>query len=156
MLPTASSPIEKVFPKEELDKAEKRFVYSFASAYFENLGEGKFQKKDLPMEAQIAPIYAFTSLDTDRDGQPEGIFWGGNFSGVGPFQGSYDASLGGFALIRSGAGFEYMPPQKSGFWVEGEVRKMLSIPGDNGQPMIIIAKNNGPVQLFSLPSSFSY
>ena len=152
----AASPIEHIFPKEELAKAEKRFVYSFASAYFENQGGGKFQKKELPMEAQIAPIYAFTSLDTDSDGLAEGICWGGNFSGVGPFQGSYDASLGGLALIRSGANFEYIPPRKSGFWVEGEVRNLLKLSMANDRQVLIVAKNNSPIQLFELPSSLSF
>src|SRR2546422_4335629 len=52
-----------------------------------------FRSHALPTEAQFAPIYASLAGDFDGDGRID-LVTAGNFSGVTPVEGRYDASYG--------------------------------------------------------------
>ena len=150
----ANSTVDDIFEANELDAAEKRLVYTFSSIMLENLGEKGFQIRELPFEAQASPIYSFETHDINGDSVLD-VFWGGNFSGVGPYQGKYDASFGGMALYSPGKDFQYLAPRESGFWVFGEVRKVLKFSRSNDITSLIISTNNGPIQLFRIPQSLN-
>ena len=143
----AEADINKVLTKEELKGAEIRKIYTLSSAYFENQGNGSFRMIELPDEAQVAPIYDFETLDMDRDDTLE-VFWGGNKSGVGAYQGKYDASFGGMGRMLGGS-LQVMSARESGLWVSGEVRDIRFISEPNSPILLIFAKNNDPLQVFS-------
>src|SRR4029079_17666671 len=58
---------------------------TLSSSCFINDGKGNFVRKDLPEDLQLAPIMSFTS---DAGGD---LFAAGNFYGVIPYEGRYDA-----------------------------------------------------------------
>jgi hypothetical protein len=60
-----------------------------SSCCFINDGKGNFKKMALPNELQLAPVMSFVSL-SNNDGSPE-FLAGGNFYGVTPYEGRYDA-----------------------------------------------------------------
>ena len=74
----------------------------FASAVALNTGDGTFALQPLPVEAQLAPVYAALADDFDGDGRMD-LLLGGNFYGVTPVRGRYDASYG-LLLRGDGAG----------------------------------------------------
>ena len=87
------------FPKADLRAARTLVANTFASAIARNDGRGQFVLQPLPVEAQLAPVYAVVAEDFDRDGRTD-LLLGGNFNGVPPIQGRYDASYG--LLLRGG------------------------------------------------------
>ena len=72
---------------------------TFASAVALNDGQGPLHAAAAPVEAQFAPVYAVVAEDFDRRGRID-LLLGGNFHGVPPMLGRYDASYG--LLLRGG------------------------------------------------------
>ena len=75
------------------------------------------------------------------------LFLGGNFYGLKPEVGRYDANYGVTLLGNRKHGFDYLPPAKSGLFITGEVRDISTIDTKNGK-QIIVARNNDALQLF--------
>ncbi|WP_315815710.1 VCBS repeat-containing protein [Paraflavitalea speifideaquila] len=63
------------------------------SCWLENIGNGKFVKRYLPMEAQFAPVNAIVCVDIDGDGMID-LLLAGNEYQTEVMTGRYDASYG--------------------------------------------------------------
>ncbi len=74
------------------------------SAVFLNDGKGHFTIEALPMEAQLSPVYAAVVYDLNGDGFKD-IFLAGNFYGLKPQTGRFDASYGTLLLGDRTASF---------------------------------------------------
>jgi hypothetical protein len=111
-----------------------------------NNGNGTFTVEALPAEAQFAPIYTALPGDFDGDGRID-LLVGGNFSGVPPVLGRYDASYG---LMLKGDGAGHLTPvdlAESNLVIDGEVRHMASLRGARGERLIVVARNNDKVEI---------
>src|SRR5256886_17462845 len=69
-----------------LSPAERKLAYvaqavTFASAYLENLGSGKFALRPLPLAAQIAPVFGMLAGDYDGDGNLDVLLVGNSHAG---------------------------------------------------------------------------
>jgi len=73
---------------------------------------------------------------------------GNNYS-VRPSYGRYDASYGWCLLGEPGHAYHTMMPLESGFTVKGDARRICTI-GISGKPYVVIAVNNGDLQVFRL------
>jgi len=127
-------------------KASVSCSEQFASLLALNRGDGTFELRPLAVEAQFAPIYASLAGDFDGDGKTD-LVVAGNFSGVTPVQGRYDASYG---LLLHGDGhgqFAAVDMERSGLVIEGQVRHMALLKRANGDRLIVIARNNDRLQL---------
>jgi hypothetical protein len=141
-----ASRIEDIFPASDLKKATVLEARFFASAIALNKGNGTFAIETLPIEAQFAPIYAALADDYDGDGRTD-LLLGGNFDGVTPVRGRYDASYG-LLLRGDGAGhFASVDLEESGLVLEGQVRDMELVRGPNGGRLIVVARNNDRLQV---------
>ncbi len=137
--------IEDIFPREQLEKATVLEAHQFASAIALNKGNGGFDLQPLPAEAQFAPVYATMAEDFDGDGRVD-ILLGGNFDGVTPLLGRYDASYG-LLLRGDGTGrFASMDLAESGLLIEGQVRDMKPLRHVTGR-VIVVARNDDRLQL---------
>ncbi len=145
----AGKEIGELFTKEELNgkNAHQYEVNTFESVFVENLGNGKFEVKPLPKEAQVSKIYAIKTFDVDGDKKNE-ILLGGNLYGVSTYQGRYDASYG-LILKHTKNGFVSMMPTSTGFILNGEVRDIQSIKTAKST-QIIVARNNQTPQVFKI------
>lgn len=115
-----------------------------ASCYFENLGNGKFAKHILPIEAQFAPVNAILCHDFDKDGHTD-LLLAGNEYQTEVMTGRYDASYG---LLLKGDGkhtFTPVLPAESGFITNGDVKSMKLL----GQS-VIVGVNNDSLQTFKI------
>jgi len=142
----AEKTIRDIFTPEELQGAKVLEATNLHSCFIENKGNGNFEMKPLPTLAQLSPVFCFLVLDYDKDGNKD-LLLAGNFTAVKPEIGNYDASYG---LLLKGDGknnFTPIPVSQSGFFVQGEVRDMVSLKLANQKEVMVIAKNNDKVQV---------
>jgi hypothetical protein len=141
-----ASQIQDIFPASELVQAQVREAYVFASSVALNNGDGSFDLRPLPTEAQFAPIYAALLGDFDGDGHSD-VIVAGNFSGVTPVRGRYDASYGLLLRGDGAGGLASVDLEKGNLVIEGQVRDMKLLLRADGDRLIIVARNNDTVQI---------
>jgi hypothetical protein len=141
-----ASRIEDIFPAADLKSATVREAYTFASSVALNNGNGTFTVEQLPTEAQFAPIYASLAEDFDGDGRVD-LLVGGNFYGVTPALGRYDASYGLMLRGKGDGQFQPLDMEASGVAIEGQVRRIKSPRGANGQRLVVVARNNDKLEI---------
>ncbi|MGZ3764304.1 MAG: hypothetical protein ACXVA2_06550 [Mucilaginibacter sp.] len=74
---------------------------------------------------------------------------GGNFSGVFPYEGRYDADYGDMMLVDKNRNFKYISSTTSGFLLRGEVRDIKAIKTAGGT-IYAVAFNNKEIRFFKL------
>jgi hypothetical protein len=94
---------------------------------------------------QVSPLFGFARLS----GSYNGILAGGNFSGVLPYEGRYDADYGDVLISDKGGNFKYISSVSSGFLLRGEVRDIKEIKTANGI-IYAVAFNNKRIEFFKL------
>ncbi|TLP71857.1 FG-GAP repeat domain-containing protein [Maribacter sp. ACAM166] len=118
------------------------------TSYIENIGNGKFEMKPLPFEAQKAPIFGMISDDVDSDGNLD-ILMVGNDYGMDPYSGRHDA-FNGLCLKGNGKGsFESMSIGESGFFVNGDAKGMATLHTAKNEDVVIATQNQDSLLLFS-------
>ncbi|CCG98987.1 ASPIC/UnbV domain protein [Fibrella aestuarina BUZ 2] len=142
--------ITDIFTANDLANAEERTVDQFASVYLINNGPNAgeaptFTVQPLPMLAQVSKVFALTPFDIDDDGDLD-LLGGGNFYGVSPYQGRYDAS-NGFVLRNEQGRFTALSPADTGFLLSGEIRSIVPVRGRLGT-FVLVGRNNERTQLF--------
>jgi hypothetical protein len=135
-----ASRIEDIIPQQEMRQARVLEAYTFTSAIALNRGSS-FELRALPTEAQFAPIYASQAADFDGDGALD-LVTGGNFHGVKPVEGRYDASYGLLLRGDGRGGFTPVDLDASGLVLEGQVRKMAFARDANGRRLLVVAMND--------------
>jgi len=114
------SSVTDIFTKKQLSSSEQFFAYHFESTLFINEG-GKFAIKQLPTEAQVAPIYGMVSADFDNDGFRDLFVCGNTYSSFyeeGPM-----AALRGLVLKGDGKGnFEILRSDKTGISINKDAK----------------------------------
>lgn len=135
--------VEDIFTPEQLENALVLKATTMASAVLLNKGDGTFERIELPVEAQIAPLYGLLAEDLDGDGKTD-LLLGGNLYGAKPETGRYDASYGIFLRGDGQGGFSAVSPRQSGLHLEGEVRDLAKVKID-GRDLILVARNNAPL-----------
>jgi enediyne biosynthesis protein E4 len=141
-----ASRIEDIFAASELRQARVLEARVLASVIGVINGNGTFRLQSLPIEAQFAPINGVLAEDFDGDGHVD-LLVAGNFYGVQPVLGRYDASYG---LLLRGMGdgrFEPVDMERSGLVIEGQVRHLAVLRGARGDRLIVVARNNDKPQI---------
>jgi hypothetical protein len=142
----AGKSIDEIFTAEELKDATVLQVKQTQTCVFYNNGKGNFTMKPLPVRAQLSPVFSALVTDVNGDGIQD-IFLGGNFYGVKPEVGRFDASYGVTLLSNHKNWFDYIAPLNSGLFIKGEVRDSKEINGKTGK-LIVIARNNDAIQVY--------
>ncbi len=136
------------------EKARKKMLTLYCnetrSCWFENLGNGKFKKHPLPIEAQFAPVNAIICDDLDGDGFKDLLLAGNDYQ-TEVMTGRYDASYGCYLKGNKNKTFTAVPPAQSGFVVKGDVKDMALIHADK-QKLILVAVNNDSMRVFGVKS----
>ena len=115
----AKASIEDLFGEEELEKAIKKQVTTLATTYFENLGNGKFIEKKLPIESQFSSVHHIHTEDFNNDGFLDILLTGNNFE-ISTQLGRQDASQS-VVLINDKKGF-FNTEKNSYFDIFGQTR----------------------------------
>lgn len=138
--------IDQIFNAEQLSKAQKLSAYELRSVVWLNNGKGGFEKKILPVEAQLSPIYGIGVEDYTGDGKPDLLF-GGNFYQSKPEVGVYDASYGVLLAGDGKGGFTAVPSQQSGFFVKGAIRGIITLNAGK-KKLTLVSKNNSKLEIY--------
>jgi enediyne biosynthesis protein E4 len=103
---------------------------------------GGFEPRPLPMEMQWSPIFSFYADDFDHDGTTD-ILAGGNFYGVIPFEGRYDAMPPTVGWGDGKGNFRCRLPYPDALLISGEIRDLAPIRLNHSkEPSLIIGRNN--------------
>lgn len=137
----ANKSLQELFPD-----LKKSFVLRgnyFKSAIAINDGNGNFTMKALPTEVQFSCVCDIACTDVNNDGKTD-LVLGGNYDGFTPQFSKLDASFG-HVLINSGKGnFNLLPNNESGYFVKGDVKKILPIQVQNKKYLLTILNNKMP------------
>ncbi len=135
------STVYEVFGKKLLKRSLHLQAETFASCYFENLGNGAFKMTPLAHEAQLSPVNAILINDFNNDGQMD-ILTAGNIMQVEVVTPKFD---GGVGLLLNGngkGGFEPVAPSLTGFFAPDEVHSLALITLAQGKRQIVLVGNN--------------
>ncbi len=145
----ADATIADLVGQDKLDAAKHLEVYVTENSWFENKGNMVFERHALPRRMQFAPLRASLIRDFDGDGTSD-LMAMGNFYETNIEMGRYDADYGTI-LFNGKSGLDKGFIQQ--MQITGQVRKIRAVHCNNGE-IIVIAKNNAPVQVLRLgPSS---
>jgi enediyne biosynthesis protein E4 len=110
---------------------------TLSSSCFINDGRGNFKKIDLPEELQLAPVFAFTSFPYNNASM---YMAAGNFYGVTPYEGRYDALLPTIFLFDKQKNVFSEVSNIPAF--NGEVRDAKWLNYSGGNKILVVARNN--------------
>jgi len=141
----------------QLDNARKLHIDTLASLALFGNGHHHFTPKALPDELQLAPLFCFLSLDPATPlsprhptppaaNAPHQWLAAGNFDGVQPYEGRYDA-LNPSIFTFDGKQFHLTGQltQQPGEWRDAKLLRTAS------HPLLVLARNNGPLSGWSFP-----
>jgi hypothetical protein len=117
---------------------------TFASAYIENIGEGRWEIKPLPSLAQISSINNILIKDFDLDGSKDLLISGNLFTSEIETPRN-DASNGLFLKGDGKGNFKPVAINESGFFTPNDAKDMKIIK-INDQEIILVANNNDHLQ----------
>nr|WKN39478.1 FG-GAP-like repeat-containing protein [Tunicatimonas sp. TK19036] len=145
----AGKTMEQVFGKDALNNAIVNQVHRLQSSVVINNGDGSYEVRSLPEEAQFSPIFAITADDFNEDQRTE-IIMAGNFSGVKPEEGRYDANTGLVLSVQDNQ-FSVISAQRTGLNIQGEVRHVAIARSGGSKRLLIVAKNNDEPEIYAYP-----
>ncbi|QCW99501.1 RNA-binding protein [Aggregatimonas sangjinii] len=143
----ARATLSDILTSQERSSAYTAKAFQFASSLLLNQGDGTFELKSLPQQAQIAPIYGILIDDLDNDGNLDAILTG-NDLGTAVGIGRYDASRG-LVLMGDGDGtFHTIGVADSGLYLDGEVRGAISLRSKDSN-IFVFGRNSSTVSAYA-------
>ena len=142
------TPFDRSFTKQELSDALHLKSVHFATSYLENLGDGHFELRDMPVEAQVAPIFGMLSDDFNEDGKLDVLMIGNSYA-TEIMVGQYDACRG-LLLLGDGEGnFVSQSIQQSGFYVDKDAKALAKTLNANQEALYLATRNGETMKAFS-------
>lgn len=142
----ATTPINKLFTKDELARAARFSANTLASVILVNQVGKAFHMKELPTIVQASSIRSLLATDFNGDGFQD-LLLAGNQHEQETLYGRYDASIGTILLGDGKLNWKEWLPQQSGFVADQDVRSVKQIKTRTGT-MLIVANNNHSMQFF--------
>lgn len=143
----AGADLEDVFTPGALKQALHLQATTFTSYLGINDGNGKINMQRLPTEAQFGPIMDAVTDDLNKDGYQD-LITAGNLYPAEIETARADASLG-LVLLGNGKGnFTPLSPQKSGLYLNADVRKLGWMKITAGIKQLVVLPNNERVRFY--------
>ncbi len=142
----ASATFNEAFTSDEVRDAYVVRAETFSSSFIENLGNGKFAMRSLPVEAQFAPIYGMVCKDFNNDGNLDLLGVGNSYS-TEVQTGRYDGQ-GSLLLLGNGKGIFTINRKEIN--VEGDNKALVELIDGNGSSLFLISSNSDSLQTYRL------
>jgi hypothetical protein len=144
----AEADVNLILTTEEMKTALVVKGNYFSSCYIQNNGDGHFELKPLPVQAQLAPINGMVAEDVNADGSLD-IIINGNDYGNEVVNGQYDA-MNGLVLLGNGKGeFQPLRCEQSGYFLPGDAKGLAKLLVAN-EYSLAATQNRDKLQLFTL------
>jgi hypothetical protein len=144
----ANKSVKGIFDPKLLERATKLNFYEPNTVLLINNGNESFDRKTLPFNAQVSPVYGIEITDINNDDKPD-LLLGGNLFSVKPEIGRYDA-LHGLALLGDGTGnFVATSSMESGLKLSGEIRHIQALRTKKGK-LLAFVRNNDSVKFYKV------
>jgi enediyne biosynthesis protein E4 len=135
--------LEKIYGKENLDKALHYSAHEFASCVLLSNGTG-FNLKHLPVLSQFGPLNKTLTGDFNNDGHVDILGAGNNF-GAEVETIRYDGGRGVLLIGDGNGNFNPFSPLESGFLVTSDAKDMVMIGN-----LVFVSSNHAPVKAFKI------
>lgn len=140
----ADASLNDIFTPQELKGAGHLRADYLKTACFMSGSNGKFLETQLPLQAQLSPVYSIFSTDYDKDGIKD-LLLCGNMNQARLRFGKYDANYGTLLKGKSNGKFAYIPQTRSGFKLKGDVRSAIAV-----NNMLLFGINQQAVKAYQL------
>tara|TARA_R110002073_G_scaffold326975_1_gene507300 strand:+ start:7383 stop:10748 length:3366 start_codon:yes stop_codon:yes gene_type:complete len=140
----SNATLSDIFTKEEQKGMLTLKVETFSSLLFENLGDGSFNSKPLPQNAQLSEAHGILPADVNRDGYLDLLITGNNY-GVDVEMGRSDANVGTVLLNDGKGNLNPASINKTGFFIPEDTRGIFTV-GD----LLLIMVNSGKPYAFKV------
>lgn len=137
----SNATINELLTADQLKNASRGTVDNMATTYFENTGKS-FTKRQLPVQAQYAPVYAMIAADYNNDGF-EDLILAGNQSYNRIYLAKHDANHGQLYLGDGKGNFKYVSQYQSGLSLRNDVKKALVL-----NQLLIFGLNDTAVRVY--------
>ena len=144
--PYAVATINDIFSPEQLKDAGFLKAETMQTVYLENQGSKGFSLHALPLPAQYSPVYGIVTADVNGDGKKDILLTGNNTWTRIKF-GRYSANHGVVLLGNGKGGFTYVPQEKSGLNIRGNVRSLKLIRSGKIQRIIAGVNDSNAIML---------
>lgn len=144
----ASLEIDEVYGKDNLEEALHYMTDTFASIYIENLGNGRFQQKALPVQAQFSNIEDMLVQDFNNDGNLDAMIVGNNYG----FEVETPRNDAGTGLLILGDGKGTFTPKtinETGLFINKDAKRVRCLKGRESN-FVIVANNNDEIQVIKI------
>ncbi|RMG79585.1 MAG: hypothetical protein D6714_16145, partial [Bacteroidetes bacterium] len=132
---------------ESLKDALHYEVRTFSSSVLLNQGNGQFERRDLPPEAQISPVNGIILHDFDGD-QKTDLLLAGNLFVSEVETGRADAGRGLYLKGNGDGTFEPVGVRESGIYLPGDVKDLRLIKtAAPGEVLVLVSQNNDRVRV---------
>jgi hypothetical protein len=135
--------LEDVYTEPALENSLHYFAKTFSSVYLENTGNS-FKMINLPSLTQLSSINKILKKDIDKDGFTDIVVSGNMFNSEVETPRN-DGSVGVYLKYTPDSGFQAVSTQKSGLFINGDVKDMEFITLNNAD-YIISAKNDDLIE----------
>lgn len=130
--------------KDKIEESKALTASCFSSGILMNTGNDHFTFQALPAALQWSSVFSFYAADFNNDGRKD-LLAGGNFYGVNPYEGRYDALPVNIYLADDKGNFKpEIPAPEELLKIDGEVRDIKAI-NIGGEKFLAIARNNKPL-----------
>lgn len=138
---------QELFSKEVIENSIQKIVTIQESVVAINKGNGKFEIKALPKEVQYSAVNAICTMDVNGDGIMD-LILGGNQYEFKPQFSRLDSNYGSILLGSANGNFTWMPNNKSGFFIKGEVKHIEIVRDKSKKESVLAILNDNTPKLF--------
>lgn len=133
--------LTEVIPDSLLSKSSKFTADLFETCIIENKGNGKFDIRPLPVEAQFSSAYGIITDDFNDDDHTDLLIVGNSYSNEVVY-GWQDASLGLYLTGDGKGNFIPVMPEESGLFLGSDIKGITSLYSIKGGKILLAAANS--------------
>jgi hypothetical protein len=143
----ANATFEQSFLPSELEAAYVVCSEWFETSYVENLGDGKFSIKALPIESQFSTVFGVVARDFNHDDNLD-IVMVGNMYASDVNTGRYDASVGLYLAGDGKGNFQSSKAMECGLFTDDDAKGMADLTLGAEGMLLLVGNNDGVAKAF--------